>query len=164
MSEPIHPAAIQHLPPFVTAPGETDVLLVAMGVFLLIAVVGIGVFYFKLHALPEQMAHRGQKIQFEIVAVLALLALFTHNHAFWVAGLLLALVPLPDFTTPLSSIAASLERIAGRPDTAPSPVSAEASPTPSTGARPPHPSTPRPAAAARTGGGSRAQAGGVDHA
>jgi hypothetical protein len=63
--------------------------------------------------LPEQMAHRGQKIQFEIVAVLALLALFTHNHAFWIAGLLLALIPLPDFTTPLSSIAGSLERIAG---------------------------------------------------
>jgi hypothetical protein len=82
MSEPIHPAAIHHLPPFVTAPGETDVLLVAMAIFLLLAVVGISVFYFKLHALPEQMAHRGQKIQFEIVAVLALLALFTHNHAF----------------------------------------------------------------------------------
>ena len=62
--------------------------------------------------LPEQMAHRGQKVQFEIVAVLALLALFTHNHAFWIAGLLLALIPLPDFTTPLSSIAGSLERIA----------------------------------------------------
>ena len=112
MSQPLHPAASHHLPPFVTAPGETDVLLWAMGIFLLLAVIGIGVFYFKLHALPEQMAHRGQKIQFEIVAVLALLALFTHNHLFWVAGLLLALIPLPDFTTPLTSIAQSLNRIA----------------------------------------------------
>ena len=112
MAEPIHPAAIAHLPPFVTAPGETDVLFVAMAIFVVLAVIGIGVFYFKLHALPEQMAHRGQKVQFEIVAVLALLALFTHNHAFWIAGLLLALVPLPDFTTPLFSIAGSLERIA----------------------------------------------------
>ena len=100
------------MPPFVTAPGETDVLFVAMAIFVVLAVIGIGVFYFKLHALPEQMAHRGQKVQFEIVAVLALLALFTHNHAFWIAGLLLALIPLPDFTTPLSSIARSLERIA----------------------------------------------------
>jgi hypothetical protein len=112
MSEPLHPAAAHHLPPFVTAPGETDVLLVAMGFFLIFAVVSIGVFYFKLHALPEQLAHRGQKVQFQVVAVLALLALFTHNHAFWIAGLLLAIVPLPDFTTPLSSIAGSLERIA----------------------------------------------------
>ena len=113
MSEPLHPAAIHHLPFFVTAPGETDGLFVVMAIFVLLSVIGIGLFYFKLHALPEQMAHRGQKVQFEIVAVLALLALFTHNHAFWIAGLLLALIPLPDFTTPLSSIARSLERIAG---------------------------------------------------
>jgi hypothetical protein len=112
MVEPIHPAAIHHLPPFVTSPGETDVLFVAMAIFVLLAVIGVGVFYLKLHSLPEQMAHRGQKMQFQIVAVLGLLALFTHNHAFWVAGLLLALVPLPDFGTPLSSIARSLERIA----------------------------------------------------
>ncbi|AFL75517.1 hypothetical protein [Thiocystis violascens] len=112
MAEPLHPVATHHLPPFVTAPGETDVLFVVMGIFVLLAVIGIGIFYFKLHALPEQMAHRGQKIQFELVAVLALLALFTHNHAFWIAGLLLAFVPLPDFTTPLSSMARALERIA----------------------------------------------------
>jgi hypothetical protein len=79
---------------------------------VLLGVVGIGVFYFKLHALPEHLAHRGQKIQLEIVAVLTLIALFTHNHAFWIAALLLALIPLPDFTTPLTSIASSLERIA----------------------------------------------------
>jgi hypothetical protein len=112
MTEPLHPAATPHLPLFITAPGETDVLLVVMAIFVLLAVIGIGIFYFKLHALPEQMAHRGQKVQFELVAVLALLALFTHNHAFWIAGLLLALVPLPDLMTPVSSIARSLERIA----------------------------------------------------
>jgi hypothetical protein len=76
-------------------------------------VVGIGVFYFKLHSLPEQMAHRGQKVQFEIVAVLGLLSLFTHNHLFWIAGLLLAFVPLPDFSTPLTSMAQSLGKLAG---------------------------------------------------
>jgi hypothetical protein len=116
----LHPAAIHHLPPFVTAPGETDVLFVLMAILVLFGVIGIGIFYFKLHALPEQMAHRGQKVQFQIVAVLALIALFTHNHAFWIAGLLLALIPLPDFTTPLSSIAGSLERIAA--STAPAAV------------------------------------------
>ena len=112
MAESLHPAAIHHLPPFVTAPGETDVLFVVMAVVVLLGVVGIGVFDFKLHALPEHLAHRGQKIQLEIVAVLTLIALFTHNHAFWIAALLLALIPLPDFTTPLASIASSLERIA----------------------------------------------------
>ena len=95
-----------------------------MAIFMVAAVVGIGVFYFKLHSLPEQMAHRGQKVQFEIVAVLGLLSLFTHNHLFWIAGLLLAFVPLPDFSTPLTSMAQSLGKMAGarsepQADTAP---------------------------------------------
>jgi hypothetical protein len=129
MEPVLHPAAPHDLAPFMSAPGQTDVLLVAMGIFLLLAVVGVGVFYFKLHALPEQMAHRGQKAQFEIVAVLALLALFTHNHAFWIAALLLALIPMPDFTTPLTSMAASLRGMSRRaePPVAPS---AELEPVP----------------------------------
>jgi hypothetical protein len=110
----LHPLATDHLPIFLTPPGETDVMLVAMAIFLVAAVVGTGVFYFKLHSLPEQMAHRGQKVQLEIVAVLGLLiSLFTHNHIFWIAGLLLAFVPLPDFSTPLTSMAQSLGKIAG---------------------------------------------------
>lgn len=118
-SDLLHPEAIDHLPPYIPLPGQTDWLMWVTGIFLLGMIIGLGVFYFKLHALPEQMAHRGQKIQFEIVAVLCLIALFTHNHAFWIAGLLLALVPLPDFTTPLSSMAQSLGRMAGRDEPAP---------------------------------------------
>ena len=114
MAALLHPAASHHyLPPFITAPGETDVLFVMMAFLVLFGVIGIGVFYLKLHALPEHVAHRGQKLQLEIVAVLALISLFTHNHLFWIAGLLLALIPLPDFTTPLTSIADSLSRMAG---------------------------------------------------
>jgi hypothetical protein len=113
VGEGIHPLATKHWPVFLTAPGDTDVLLVGMAVFMFAAVVGIGVFYFKLHSLPEQMAHRGQKVQFEIVAVLGLLSLFTHNHLFWIAGLLLAFVPMPDFSTPLTSMAQSLGKMAG---------------------------------------------------
>lgn len=138
MAESLHPAAMDHLPPFITAPGETDVLFIAMAILVLLGVIGIGVFYFKLHALPEHMAHRGQKVQLEIVAVLALIALFTHNHAFWIAGLLLALIPLPDFMTPLTSIARSLDRIAASagPDV-PAPPPAPEAPTPA-GDRPTH--------------------------
>ncbi|NCA71061.1 MAG: hypothetical protein EOM91_13340 [Sphingobacteriia bacterium] len=124
MAEPLHSAAIHHLPPFVTAPGETDILFVVMAIVVGLGVIGIGIFYFKLHALPEHLAHRGQKVQLELVAVLALIALFTHNHAFWIAALLLAVVPLPDFTTPLASIARSLERLAASAapaDAAPAP-------------------------------------------
>ena len=112
MAESLHPAAENHLPMFITTPGQADVLFILMAVFVLAAVIGLGVIYFRLHALPEQVAHRGQKIQFELVAVLALLALFTHNHLFWVAGLLLALIQFPDIKTPMSSIVGSLEKIA----------------------------------------------------
>ncbi|MCA1300558.1 hypothetical protein [Stappia indica] len=112
----LHPEAIDHLPPYIPLPGQTDWLMWATGILLLGMIIGLGVFYFKLHHLPEQMAHKGQKIQFEIVAVLCLIALFTHNHAFWIAALLLALVPLPDLTTPLSSMAQSLGRMAGKSD------------------------------------------------
>ena len=126
-----HPVAIDHLPFFVTPPGETDGLFVAMAFTVLFGVIGIGVFYFKLHALPEHLAHRGQKVQLEIVAVLALIALFTHNHLFWIAGLLLAMIPLPDFTTPLTSIADSLKRIAGAAEAAvPAPPPARETPLP----------------------------------
>jgi hypothetical protein len=112
VSDQLHPVAPHHLPGFITAPGETDVLMVVMGIFLIFAVLAVGNFYLKLHTLPERMAHKSQKLQFEIVAVLGLLALFTHIHLFWIAGLLLALIDLPDFSTPLRSIAGSVEKIA----------------------------------------------------
>ncbi|MCE6962091.1 hypothetical protein LAZ40_23930 [Cereibacter sphaeroides] len=113
MSDAIHPMAPHHLPFFITAPGESDMLMMGMVVFLLLTVVGIGLAYFTLHAIPEQMAHRRNKAQFEIVAVLGLLALFTHNHLFWIAALLLAMVTLPDFQSPMDRAAAALERLAG---------------------------------------------------
>ena len=108
-----HPVATQHLPSFITAPGETDVLMVVMVIILVLSVLGFGLLFLRLHTLPERIAHRGHKLQFEIVAVLGLIALFTHMHIFWVAGLLLALVDLPDFGTPLNRIAGSTEKLAG---------------------------------------------------
>ena len=115
MSASIHPAAPHHMPAFFTAPGETDVLMVAMAIFLIGTVLGVGNLFLHLHTLPERMAHKGQKLQFEVVAVLGLLALFTHQHVFWVAALLLAMVDLPDFGTPLRRIAGSVESMAGIP-------------------------------------------------
>jgi hypothetical protein len=108
----VHPAAPHHLPAFITAPGETDVFMVGMAVFLAIAVLIFGTLFLRLHTLPERMAHRGHKLQFEIVAVLGLLALFTHVHLFWVAGLLLAMIDLPDFGWPLGRIAGAVEKMA----------------------------------------------------
>ena len=115
MSESLHPAAPHHLPGFITGPGETDVLMIVVAIVLIGAVLGVGNLYLHLHTMPERMAHKSQKLQFEIVAVLGLLALFTHNHLFWVIGLFLAMVDLPDFGTPLRRIAGSVEKMAGVP-------------------------------------------------
>ncbi len=116
MDQIAHPLMSPHVPSFITRPGETDTLLVIVGVFLLLLIVGLGVVYFRLHALPEQISHRGNsKAQFEIVAVLALLALFTHNNAFWVAALILAMIPLPDFMTPLDNDGGGADRHGAQP-------------------------------------------------
>ncbi len=115
VSEQLHPSAPHDLPGFITAPGDTDILMVVIGIVLIGAVLMVGNLYLHLHSLPERMAHKSQKLQFEIVAVLGLLALFTHIHLFWVIGLLLAMVDLPDFGTPLRRIAGSVDKIAGVP-------------------------------------------------
>jgi hypothetical protein len=116
LTDQLHPMTPHQLPFYIVKPGETDVLMIVMGIFLILVVLGVGNLYLQLHTLPERMAHKSQKLQFEIVAVLGLLALFTHIHLFWIAGLLLALVDLPDFGTPLRSIAGAVERIADASD------------------------------------------------
>ena len=114
MPNQIHPAAPHHLPVFITAPGETDPFLVGSAIFLILMVFALGTLYFRLHALPEHLAHgNASRLQFEVVAVLALLALFTHNTWFWFAALLLALIPIPNFYAPLAVMARSLARMAG---------------------------------------------------
>ena len=115
MAQALNPAAGNHLPIFITAPGDTDILFGIMAVFLIGSVLGTGIFFFWLHTLPERMVHN--KIQFDLVAVLGLLSLLTHVHAFWVAALLLAVIEFPDFSVldflgPLRSAAGSLEKMA----------------------------------------------------
>src|SRR5882757_9238552 len=87
-----NPAATTHLPFFITAPGDTDVLFNIMVVFVVASIVLTGVIFLTIHSLPERMAHKSKKIQLDIVAVLCLLALFTHEHALWFAALLLAFI------------------------------------------------------------------------
>ena len=61
MAEQLHPAAVHNLPAFITAPGETDVLMVVMAIILGVSVLGFGVLYFRLHSLPEQIAQKGKR-------------------------------------------------------------------------------------------------------
>jgi hypothetical protein len=126
MAEALHPAASHHLPAFITAPGDTDILMVVMAVTLVLATLMFGLIFLRLHTLPERMAHKSKKLQFELVAVLGLLSLFTHEHIFWVIGLILALIDIPDFGGMLGRIAGSVESIAGvKPPADPSEISHE---------------------------------------
>jgi hypothetical protein len=111
-----NPVATEHLPFFITAPGETDVLFNVTMVIVIGSIVLAGVIVLTIHSLPERMAHKSKKIQLDIVAVLCLLALFTHQHAFWFAALLLAFIEIPDFLTPFTSIASSVKTIARQGD------------------------------------------------
>ena len=111
MSATQNPLAPHVLPWFITPPGGTDGLYVATTIIVIISVVMLGVFFFWLHSLPERMGHK--KLQFEIVAVLGLISLFTHMHVFWIIGLLLAVIDLPDFINPLRRIAGATEKLAG---------------------------------------------------
>jgi uncharacterized membrane protein len=112
MTAPQNPLAPEHLPFFITPPGGTDVLFNAVAVVVLLCVVGLGVVFFTIHALPEQIAHRTKKVQLDIVAVLVLISLFTNEHIFWIAALLLAFIDLPDFLSPVQRIATAVENIA----------------------------------------------------
>ncbi|MQW86970.1 hypothetical protein [Sinorhizobium saheli] len=135
MEQSLHPAAVDHLPPFITAPGQTDVLFNVMLVFVLLMIFLVGILYLRLHALPEHMAHGASKVQLQIVGALGLIALFTHNHLFWIAALLLAMVEFPDFSSPVRSMARSLAKIAGRDEETDGDVSEALEPE----ARPPDP-------------------------
>jgi hypothetical protein len=111
-----NPIATHHLPFFITEPGQTDVLFHIVGWFVLGSVVGLGVIFFTIHTLPERMAHRTKKVQLDIVAILGLIALFTNEHIYWIAALILAFIDLPDFLTPIMRIASAAEKIAGEDD------------------------------------------------
>ncbi len=113
MSVTLNPMAPHHLPKFLPGPDGSDPLFIMVLVLLIFMLMAVGNLYFKLHAVPERMAHKHNNTQLQFITVLALLALFTHNNIFWVAALLLAVVRLPDFTTPINSIASSLEQMAG---------------------------------------------------
>ena len=91
----MHPLAPPALPFFISSAGGTDYLMIAMAIFLVAFVLAIGLLYLRLHALPDHIAHKSQKVQYEIVCVLGLIAMFTHVNAFWVAGLLLAMITFP---------------------------------------------------------------------
>lgn len=121
MSGDLHPLAPHALPPFVGGADGGDPLFSAITFIVIALVLVIGVFYLKLHAIPEQLAHKYSNTQSQLIMVLTLLALFTHNNIFWVAALILALLKLPDFLTPINSISDSLKKLTAQEGSTPAP-------------------------------------------
>jgi len=110
-TQEVHAMAPHHLPGFLPGADGSDPLFTGITIFLIALVLGVGAFYFTLHSLPEKMAHEVNSNQLQVIGILCLLALFTHNHAFWVIAILLAAFRMPDFLSPIRSIADSLKAI-----------------------------------------------------
>ena len=102
------------MPFFITPLGETDVLFNITLWFVVACIVLTGVVFLTIHSLPERMAHKSKKVLLDLIALLCLLALLTHNHFFWFAAIVLAFIDIPDFLTPVNRIANSMESIAGQ--------------------------------------------------
>lgn len=106
--------ATTHLPFFITAPGDTDVLFNITLVFVVVCIILTGVVFLTIHSLPERMAHKSKKILLDLIALLCLLALLTHEHLFWFVAIVLAFIDIPDFLTPVNRIASSVATMAGQ--------------------------------------------------
>lgn len=97
-----------HLPFYITAPGESDVLFSAVTISLIAILIGFGALYFTIQAIPDRIVKGTSKTQMQLVGLLGLISLFTMNNLYWVAAILLAAIRIPDFMTPLTDIARSL--------------------------------------------------------
>ena len=113
----------EHLPFYITAPGESDILFTAVAIALVAIVVGFGALYFTIQAIPDRFAKGTSKTQMQLVGLLGLISLFTMNNLYWVAAILLAAIRIPDFMAPLTDIARSL-RSTNREETADSDLEA----------------------------------------
>ena len=114
MSDQLHPVASHHLPFFITAPGETDVLFNITLWLVVACIILTGVIFLTIHSLPERMAHKSKKVLLDLIALLCLLALLTHEHLFWFIAIILAFIDIPDFLTPVNRIATSMESLAAQ--------------------------------------------------
>ncbi|WP_377190429.1 hypothetical protein [Ruegeria meonggei] len=118
----LHPMATGHIPSYVTQADGSDFLLTFMFIFTVLVIVLIGVGYFTLHSIPEKLAHESNHPQFQLVGILALLALFTHNGLFWVAAVLVAGFQFPDVAAPLRAIADAIRSLGSERSEDPLPV------------------------------------------
>ena len=100
MNESLGTIAYEHLPFYITGPGEIDILFGAVTVSLVAILIGFGALYFTIQAIPDRLVEGAGKAQMQVVGLLGLISLFTMNNAYWIAAILLAAVRIPDIVTP----------------------------------------------------------------
>ena len=105
--------SLEHLPFFIVPPGESDIFFGLVAVLLVLIVLGFGALYLTIQAWPDRLAKDASKVQLQIVGILGLISLLTLNNAYWIAGLLVAAIRIPDIVTPLREIA---KAFSNRPD------------------------------------------------
>lgn len=108
MSETSPLVVKDHLPFYITGPGDSDILFGAVAISLVLIVVGFGALYFTIQAIPDRMVEGAGKAQMQVVGLLGLISLFTMNNLYWIAAILLAAIRIPDLLTPLTEIARAL--------------------------------------------------------
>jgi hypothetical protein len=108
MNEPAVKVVHDHLPFYITGPGESDILFTAVAISLIAIVVGSGALYLTIQHIPDRIAKGTSKAQMQLVGLLALISLFTMNNLYWIAAILLAANRIPHFIAPHTDIARSL--------------------------------------------------------
>jgi hypothetical protein len=107
MREPTVKVIQDHLPFYITGPGESDILFGAVTIALIAIVVGFGALYFTIQSIPDRIVKGTGKAQMQVVGLLGLISLFTMNNLYWIAAILLAAIRIPNFMAPLTQIAQS---------------------------------------------------------
>jgi hypothetical protein len=67
MAEQLNPIATPHLPAFITSPGQTDVLMIVLAVFLGLCIFAFGVFYWRLPSYSTR--HRKAKESKDLMGI-----------------------------------------------------------------------------------------------
>ncbi|PLU06628.1 hypothetical protein BMJ29_18605 [Sinorhizobium medicae] len=99
------------MPVFITVQRKMDLLFTVMIVIMVLTLLLVGTPYLRRHALPQYPAYFASEANLQVIGALAVVVLFTDNHPFWIAALLLALVKFPDVPSPVRLIVRSLARV-----------------------------------------------------
>ncbi|MDX0772568.1 hypothetical protein [Sinorhizobium medicae] len=81
--------AVEQMPVFITVQRKMDLLFTVMIVIMVLTLLLVDIPYLRRHALPQYPAYFASEANLQVIGALAVVVLFTDNHPFWIAALLL---------------------------------------------------------------------------